>query len=1744
MQLKLVVSSSSPPLAALLAVECVRDSLVIAVETGQETSLKVSERTTFNTSNSICRYIARLNQKHGLYGGNLLEQVEVDHWLDFADRLADPTEFPRALAALQHNLSLRSYLVGHALTLADFAVWAALTGNNMWQSAQENGQAPQHVRRWFIFLSSLPPFNAVSSQWGNRVASSLPVGQGSHTKSKEKQEDRAKFVELPGAEMGKVVVRFPPEASGFLHIGHAKAALLNQHYQQMFKGKFIMRFDDTNPAKEKEDFEKVILEDVERLNIKPDVFSYTSDYFSVMLEMAEKMIIIGKAYVDDTPAEKMKQEREQRQESKHRNNSVERNLEMWKEMKAGTEYGQACCLRSKIDMSSNNGCLRDPTLYRCKNEPHPRTSTHYRVYPTYDFACPIVDSLEGVTHALRTTEYHDRDEQYYWLIEQLGIRKPFIYEYSRLNLMNTLLSKRKLTWFVEQGLVEGWEDPRFPTVRGIMRRGMTVEGLKQFIAAQGSSKAIVNMEWDKIWAFNKKVIDPIAPRFTALLRHKVVPVKVHGVQEEKKDVPKHPKNPDVGMKLVSYGPDILIDGADAETLKENEKVTFINWGNMIIKKINKHSEGNITSLEAEPQFEDTDYKGTAKLTWLAQTPTSRPLPAICVYFDHIVTKPVLGKDDDFKDFVNKESKREEEMIGDPCMIDLKKGDRIQLQRRGFFICDQPWEAISPYCCKESPCILFHIPDGHTKEMPTAGTRDKGKKEENAAQTSIQSAGNSPNELYDRVVKQGDVVRTLKSKKATKASPTDALSLYKNVASQGETVRQLKAKKANKDEVDEAVKDLLALKAKYKAQTGHDYQPGKAPPQAQVVAPTQVQAKSCSAVTLALLNKVAAQGEMVRELKAKKAGKDKIDDAVKVLLTLKAEYKAQTGQDYQPCKAQPQTKMMVPAEAHAMSSSADLLPLHNKVAAQGEVVRELKVKKAGKDEIEAAVKVLLTLKAEYKAQTGQDYQPGKAQPQAKMVVPAEAHAKSSSADLLPLHNKVAAQGEVVRELKVKKAGKDEIDAAVKVLLILKAEYKAQTGQDYQPGKAQPQAKMVVPAEAHAKCSSADLLPLHNKVAAQGEVVRELKVKKAGKDDIDAAVKVLLALKAEYKTQTGKDYQPGKAQPQSQVVVPAEAQAKSCSADALDIYNKVAAQGEVVRELKVKKAGKDTVDAAVHMLLELKAEYKQKTGKDYQPATGTTSRSSSSKPETKAVKEPAGHKDSSKDSLAGSMESQGSKKQTRLGIEVKKEDNLSEWYSQVITKSEMIEYYDVSGCYVLRPWAYSIWEVIQQFFDVEIKKLGVENCYFPMFVSQSALEKEASHIEDFAPEVAWVTHSGKTELAEPIAIRPTSETVMYPAFAKWVQSHRDLPIKVNQWCNVVRWEFKHPQPFLRTREFLWQEGHTAHATLEDAAEEVLQILEIYARVYEELLAVPVVKGKKTEKEKFAGGDYTTTVEAFVSASGRAIQAATSHHLGNNFAKMFDIMFEDPLCPKQKLYAFQNSWGLTTRSIGVLTMIHGDNQGLVLPPRVAKIQVVIIPCGVTASLPENERVALLAKCQEYQKRLVCLDVRVRDDFRDNYSPGWKFNHWELKGVPIRVEVGPRDVRRQEFVAVRRDTGEKVVCREDEMEGLIVELLANIQDNLYTRAKKDLQDHMVVADTMEMFQKELDSGKIVQVPFCGEISCEDWIKKTTARDEDVDTGAPSMGAKGLCIPFEPLRQLAPGAFCISGKEPAKFYTLFGRSY
>lgn len=508
---------------------------------------------------------------------------------------------------------------------------------------------------------------------------------------------------------------------------------------------------------------------------------------------------------------------------------------------------------------------------------------------------------------------------------------------------------------------------------------------------------------------------------------------------------------------------------------------------------------------------------------------------------------------------------------------------------------------------------------------------------------------------------------------------------------------------------------------------------------------------------------------------------------------------------------------------------------------------------------------------------------------------------------------------------------------------------------------------------------------------------------------------------------------------------------------------------------------------------------------------------------------------------------------IGITVKKDD-FSEWYRQVLIKGGMIDYYDISGCYILKPSAFYIWEQIQKWFDFEIKKLGVEGCYFPMFVSSRVLEKEKDHIEGFAPEVAWVTRAGNSNLDEPIAIRPTSETIMYPYYSKWIRSHRDLPLKLNQWNSVVRWEFKHPQPFLRAREFLWQEGHTAYLDKEESEKEVFDILDLYEKVYVDLLAVPVIKGIKSEKEKFAGGVFTATIEGFIPITGRAIQAATSHSLGQNFSKMFDICVEDPNAKagdqKTKLYVWQNSWGLSTRAIGIMIMTHGDDKGLVIPPKVSRIQVIVIPCGITVKTTEEEQKLIENGVLNIVEMLKKSGIRADCDLRTIYSPGWKFSHWEMMGIPLRLEYGFLDYKASQVVAVRRDTGVKTKIPLSDLLSSVSELLDVIQTDLYKKAKKSYDEHIQIAYNWEDFVSALNKKKILLIPWCKTSSCEEEIRKNSSNEsiiESEEENLLSMGAKSLCIPLEQPSDeyFSKGiTLCVACRKPAVTFAFFGRSY
>jgi len=510
-------------------------------------------------------------------------------------------------------------------------------------------------------------------------------------------------------------------------------------------------------------------------------------------------------------------------------------------------------------------------------------------------------------------------------------------------------------------------------------------------------------------------------------------------------------------------------------------------------------------------------------------------------------------------------------------------------------------------------------------------------------------------------------------------------------------------------------------------------------------------------------------------------------------------------------------------------------------------------------------------------------------------------------------------------------------------------------------------------------------------------------------------------------------------------------------------------------------------------------------------------------------------------------QNEKGKTKLALQYKKAENFPMWYSNVIVLSEMISYYDISGCYILRPWSYTIWDLMQQWFNKQILKLGVENCYFPLFVSRDRLEKEKDHVEGFAPEVAWVTKSGDGDLAKPIAIRPTSETIMYPAFSDWIKSHRDLPLKLNQWSNVVRWEFKDPTPFLRSREFLWQEGHTAHATFEEADEMVMAALDLYKQAYQDLLCVPVIPGYKTKHEKFAGGHQTTTVEAYIPISGRAIQGATSHNLGQNFGKMFDIKFQDEKGDSK--IAWQTSWGLTTRSIGVMVMVHGDDKGLVMPPRVSPLQAVIVPILSKKLLMEDANPYCLSVLQDLESQ----GLRAKYDDRAMYNPGWKYNHWEQKGVPIRIEVGPMDIEKKQVRAVIRHNGEKIDLPVEGLGACLKEKLEDIHKAMFEKACVERDNHVKQITEWKDFVPTLEQNNLVLTPWCGpeHEDWEEWVKKTSREESLANMGeeaedertATSVAAKTLCIPFDQ-PELPDGSKCIASGMPATCWVLWGRSY
>jgi prolyl-tRNA synthetase len=466
---------------------------------------------------------------------------------------------------------------------------------------------------------------------------------------------------------------------------------------------------------------------------------------------------------------------------------------------------------------------------------------------------------------------------------------------------------------------------------------------------------------------------------------------------------------------------------------------------------------------------------------------------------------------------------------------------------------------------------------------------------------------------------------------------------------------------------------------------------------------------------------------------------------------------------------------------------------------------------------------------------------------------------------------------------------------------------------------------------------------------------------------------------------------------------------------------------------------------------------------------------------------------------------------------KSQDVSRWYTDVVLKARLADYSPVKGCMIIRPYGYSIWENIQKILDAEFKRLGHQNAYFPLFIPESFLTKEAEHVEGFAPEVAWVTHGGKEQLEERLAIRPTSEAIIGHMYAKWIESYRDLPVLINQWANVVRWE-KVTRPFLRTTEFLWQEGHTAHRTHEEARAEVMQMLEVYRRFVEGDLAVPLVTGEKSQKEKFAGALSTYTIEALM-PDGQALQSGTSHDLGQNFAKAFDIDFLDD--DGQRKHVWTTSWGMSTRIIGAVILLHGDDRGLRLPPKVAPIQTVVIPIIYKEAAP------VLSKAKEIYRKLAEAGIRVHLDDRDGFKPGWKYSEYEMMGVPLRLEIGQKDMEKHQVCLVRRDTMEKMFIPEEQMLTKIQELLGDIQKTLFEQAKVVRDTKTFPAGTFAEFVEVIKEKKgMADAPWCGAEACENKFK-----DE--------VGATIRCF-----QEKAPQGPCIVCGQPAKQQVFIARAY
>lgn len=650
------------------------------------------------------------------------------------------------LRQLDKHLTLRSYLDGYTLGPLDRTIWQTLRANKAAIGFIRRNGLP-NLSRWFSFLEQAHPeiqdeAKAAEAAAKAKVQAGSKAGANYNLALQDTDQGVVtRFLPEPSFVTTPLLVSLslsPPQCklrdggkpqdhlpltriiphSGYLHIGHAKAALLSDYFGHVaYKGQMRLRLDDTNPAKESEEFQESIVQDLALMGIKPDSLTYTSDYFDYLYQTCKKLISMGKAYADDTDQETMRAQRMDGIPSKHRQRSVEENLRLFEEMKKGSPEGLVHCMRAKISADDPNKAMRDPVIYRCNvKDAHHRTGRQWKMYPMYDFACPVVDSHEGVTHALRSTEYTDRNPQYQWFLDTLALRQVHMWDFARMNFIRTFLSKRKLAKLVDSGKVWGWDDPRMPTIRGVRRRGMTVAALRDFIIRQGPSRNVVVMDWTSFWNANKKEIDPIAPRHTALLQKDMVKAKLtgpglpSGVVRERRA--KHPKNAEVGTKEVVFSPEIYLDQADAQTFRPGEEITLMGWGNAIVGSL--PNKPPVTSLELELHLEG-DFKATEKkITWLSAQGMDL-VPAELWDFDYLITKDKLEEDDELETYLNPDSASMEEAWCDAGVGQLRADAIIQLERRGFYRVDkgmadwQPSEAVP-----QGPrVVLFKIPTGKT-----------------------------------------------------------------------------------------------------------------------------------------------------------------------------------------------------------------------------------------------------------------------------------------------------------------------------------------------------------------------------------------------------------------------------------------------------------------------------------------------------------------------------------------------------------------------------------------------------------------------------------------------------------------------------------------------------------------------------------------------------------------------------------------------------------------------------------------------------------------------------------------------------------------------------------------------------------------------------------------------------------------------------------------------------------------------